>query len=110
MSEQRLYRVPALFWLDHADRSPCDRPEQIADEVCIQNRIALIMANDEQIECLRSDAAFYAGDNVDDCKSIQRSARATLDAIAVGKHDRGCLKRSFKHAMCDCSKATGRGL
>lgn len=80
--EQRLYRVPALFWLDHADRSPCDRPEQMAEEVCIQSRLALIMANAEQLECLRSDAEFYAGDNVDDCRSIQRSARATLAAIA----------------------------
>lgn len=81
-SEQRLYKVPALFWLDHADRCPCDRPEQMADEISIQNRIAFVMANAEQLECLRSDAAFYAGDNVDDCRSIQRSARATLAAIA----------------------------
>jgi hypothetical protein len=83
MSEQRLYRVPALFWLDHSDRCPCDRPEQMAEEISIQSRVAFIMANDEQIECLRSDAEFYAGDNVDDCKSIQRSARATLKALST---------------------------
>jgi hypothetical protein len=80
--EPKVYRVPALFWLDHEDRSPCDRPEQMAELMTIQNRVAFIMANAEQLECLRSDAAFYAGDNVDDCRSIQRSARATLAAIA----------------------------
>jgi hypothetical protein len=87
MSEQRVYKVPALFWLDHEDRSPCDRPEQMAELQSIQGRVAYIMANAEQLECLRSDAEFYAGDNVDDCKSIQRSARATLEALAKAKNE-----------------------
>jgi hypothetical protein len=82
LDEQRLYKVPALFWLDHEDRSPCNRPEEMAELQSIQNRVAYILANAVQLECLRSDAEFYAGDNVDDCKSIQRSARATLAAIA----------------------------
>lgn len=86
-NEQRLYRVPLLFWLDHADRSPCDRPEQMAEEISVQSRVAFIMANDEQIECLRSDAAFYCDRwGPDECpSSIKRSARATLEAIAKQK-------------------------
>jgi hypothetical protein len=85
MSGQRLYKVPALFWLDHEERNPCDRPEQMAELAGIHGRIAHVMANAEQLECLRSDAAFYAGGNVDDCASLVRSAKATLDAIAKAK-------------------------
>ena len=84
-TEQRLYKVPALFWLDHEDRSPCDRPEQMAELQSIQSRIAFIFANDEQIECLRSDAAFYADGNVDDVPGLIRSAKATLVAIAKAR-------------------------
>jgi hypothetical protein len=79
--EQRLYRLPALFFLDHEDRSPCDRPEQMAELMSIHNRIAFVMANDEQLENLRSDAEFYAEGNVDGCLSLVRSAKATLEAI-----------------------------
>ena len=79
---RRTYIVPALFWLDHEDRSPCDRPEQMAELNYIQHRRAFIFATDEQIECLRSDATFYADGNVDDCPSLIRSAKATLVAIA----------------------------
>jgi hypothetical protein len=79
--QPRLYRVPALFWLDYSDRCPCDVPEQMAEEVCIQGHTASIMADADQIECLRSDAAFYAEGNVDGCASLVRSAKATLAAI-----------------------------
>lgn len=37
----------------------------------------------EQLEVLRSDAAFYAEGNVDDCPALVRSARATL--VALGR-------------------------
>ena len=81
-NEQRLYKLPALFFLDHEDRSPCDSPEQMAELSSIQGRIAYVMANDVQIENLRADAAFYAEGNVDGCAGLVRSAKATLEAIA----------------------------
>lgn len=79
--EQRLYRVPALFWLDHEERQPCDRPEQIAELQSIQGRTAFVMANAEQVACLRGDAEFYAQGNVDGCPGLVRSARATLEVL-----------------------------
>jgi hypothetical protein len=83
-TEQLFYRIPLTFWLDHSERYPCDHPGQLAEEVHLNSKFAVIRANAEQLECLRSDAEFYSKDNVDDCKSIQRSARATLIAIAKG--------------------------
>ena len=84
----RTYRVPAKFWHDHDERSPCDRPEQMATLISTAGRSQVaIQANAEQLECLRSDAAFYAEGNVDDCASLVRSAKATLEAIARGPVD-----------------------
>ena len=77
--------LPALFFLDHEERSPCDRPEQMAGLSSVQGRIAYVMANDEQLENLRADAAFYAEGNVDGCAGLVRSAKATLEAIAKQK-------------------------
>jgi hypothetical protein len=80
--QQHLYRVPAFFFLDHEERQPCDRAEQMAILQSVKNEIAVILANAEQLENLRSDAEFYAQGNVDGCPSLVRSARATLKAIA----------------------------
>jgi hypothetical protein len=78
----RLYRVPADFWYDYADRSPVDRPDQMAEFIRPCGRSVYIVATAEQIECLRADAAWYADGNVDECARLVRSARATLSAIA----------------------------
>lgn len=79
----RRFYVPASFWDDHSDRCPCDDPEaDMAQELSRAGRRVLIEGSEKQIETLRADAAFYAGDNVDDCRSLQRSAQATLEAIA----------------------------
>lgn len=79
--EPGYYLVPALFWLDHEERNPCDKPEQMAKLLSIQNRQAHIAATPEQLETLRSDAAFYAEGNVDGVPHLVRSAKATLAAI-----------------------------
>lgn len=79
--EPGYYLVPALFWLDHEERQPCDKPEQMAVLLSIQNRQAHIAATPEQLENLRSDAQFYAEGNVDGCASLVRSAKATLAAL-----------------------------
>mgnify|MGYP000668049948 FL=1 len=52
----------------------------------MQGRLAHVMANDEQLENLRADAAFYAEGNVDGCPALVRSAKATLEAIARQVH------------------------
>lgn len=86
-----LIDVPAMFWNDHAERCPSDKGQEgICREVQEMGRRVRIVGTPEQIEALRSDAAFYAGDNVDDCPGLQRSARATLEAIAKvmeGRHE-----------------------
>lgn len=75
--------VPAMFWDDHSERAPCDGdPETaMAREVRRAGRRVLIEGDAQQLECLRSDAAFYAGGNVDDCAGLVRSAAATLRAL-----------------------------
>jgi hypothetical protein len=82
---RRLY-VPALFWADHSERCPCDGdPDKaMARELRQAGRRALIEGTPEQIECLRSDAAFYCDPAGPDeaPANIVRSARATLAAIA----------------------------
>ena len=76
--------VPASFWNDHSERCPCDDPEsEMATEVREAGRRVLIEATPKQLEILRSDAAFYAEGNVDDCAALVRSAKATLAAIAA---------------------------
>jgi hypothetical protein len=81
-AEQRLYRIPALFWFDHSERCPCDSEDQMAELVSVQGRVAFVMANAVQIETLRSDAAFYAEGNADGVQHLVRSAKATLESIA----------------------------
>ena len=74
--------VPATFWNDHAERNPCDPGQTIATEVREAGRRVCIEADISQIEVLRNDAAFYAEGNVDGCRGLILSARATLAAIA----------------------------
>ena len=76
--------VPAKFWDDHCDRCPCDGDPSIAmaQEVSRSGNRVTITGTPSQIEVLRSDAAFYADGNVDDCASLVRSAAATLKALA----------------------------
>lgn len=77
--------VPAMFWNDHAERCPSDDGEKgICTEIREAGRRVLIVGTPEQIECLRSDAAFYCDrDGPDECPpGLVRSARATLAAIA----------------------------
>lgn len=82
MSNQLRLWVPSYFWNDHADRCPSDDGE---DGMCIEVRSAgnrtLLAGTPKQIETLRSDAAFYAAGNVDDCPQLIRSAKSTLAAI-----------------------------
>lgn len=78
--------IPLTFWLDHADRCPCDDPETgMCTEVRTAGSRALIEGTAAQIEVLRSDAEFYAQGNVDDCPAVVRSAKLTLLAIEAAK-------------------------
>jgi hypothetical protein len=81
VNEQRLYKLPAMFVLDHEERRPCDQPEQMAVLQEVRGCVAHVLANEQQLENLRGDAEFYAQGNVDDCQSLVRSAKATLAAI-----------------------------
>jgi len=78
--------VPSTFWDDHYDRSPCDGDPatDMAQEVRRSGNRVLIEGNKQQIECLRSDAAFYCDRNgPDECPPrLKRSAAATLRALA----------------------------
>jgi len=82
---QQQYKVPALFWDDHADRCPCDGDPEIAmaSEVTRSGSRVTILGNESQIECLRSDAAFYADKwGPDEAPAnLKRSAIATLKAL-----------------------------
>lgn len=79
------YWVPATFWDDHYDRSPCDGDPEIemAREVRRAGNRVMIEGDESQIECLRSDAAFYCDrDGPDECPpGLKRSAAATLRAL-----------------------------
>ena len=84
MSIQRAQHVwvAAKFWDDHCDRCPSDDGEEgICHESQRSGRRVLVEGDARQIETLRSDAAFYAEGNVDDCAQLVRSAQATLLAI-----------------------------
>lgn len=77
------YWVPATFWDDHADRCPSDTGEAgICVEVRRSGRRVLVSGTFEQVDCLKSDAMFYAEGNADDCANIIRSAKRTLSALA----------------------------
>jgi len=75
--------VPAKFWDDHCERCPCDGDPESAmcREVRRSGARVFLHGNAAQIECLRSDAEFYAEGNVDDCGPIVASAKRTLEAI-----------------------------
>lgn len=83
------YHVPARFWDDHVDRAPCDGdPEPaMAREVCRSGSRVLIEGNEEQIECLRSDAKFYSDRwGPDECPpGLKASAKATVKALEPAK-------------------------
>lgn len=77
--------VPSRFWDDHAERCPSDDGEAgLCTEVRSSGRRTQIEGTPAQVECLRSDAAFYCDRwGPDECPpGLKRSARATLDAIA----------------------------
>lgn len=79
--------VPAYFWDDHCDRCPCDGDPEVAmaREIRRAGRRVLIDGNETQVECLRSDAAFYCdAHGPDECPlGLKRSAAATLKALAA---------------------------
>lgn len=83
------FYVPSTFWDDHADRCPCDGDPEVAmaSELARKGARVLIAGSPAQIECLRSDAAYYCDrSGPDECPpQIKRSAKATLDAIAKAK-------------------------
>jgi hypothetical protein len=84
--------VPAKFWDDHSDRCPADNPEtDMCDEVRRAGARVLVRGTAKQVECLRSDAAFYCDrDGPDECPpGLVRSAKATLDAIKRALQVRG---------------------
>lgn len=74
--------VPALFWDDHSERCPTDDPGAMCSEEKRAGRRVLVSGDARQFETLRSDAAFYAERNVDDCDHLVRSAARTLRALA----------------------------
>lgn len=79
------FKVPAKFWDDHTERSPCDGdPETaMAKELSRSGNRVLIEGNLQQIECLRSDAEFYCDRwGPDECPpGLKASAAATLRAL-----------------------------
>jgi hypothetical protein len=82
------FKVPTLFWQDHADRKPCDGDPDVemARVVHVGRRYTVIEGTPAQIETLRADAAFYChpdGPGSDDpaYRGLRASAAATLRAI-----------------------------
>lgn len=77
--------IGSRFWDDHCDRCPCDGDPELAmaNEVSRSGTRVVIEGSPEQIECLRSDAAFYCDRwGPDECPpGLQRSAKAVLAAI-----------------------------
>lgn len=87
-TERKQLWVPAMFWADHADRSPCDNADtDMAVEVRESGNRVLIEGDARQIETLRSDAAFYCHPSGPDeaPAGLVRSAAATLKAIKKSK-------------------------
>src|SRR5690606_13583707 len=82
-----LVAVPALFWMDHADRSPLDEGQALAVPAGRRGSQVLLRADDPGLAILKADAAFYAdADSMDDCpRSIRESARRTLRALDSSK-------------------------
>lgn len=83
--------VPAKFWDDHSDRCPCDGdPElEMATEIRRSGNRVLIEGSAQQIEVLRSDAAFYADRwGPDELPlGLKRSAIATVKALVKEASD-----------------------
>lgn len=86
------YTIPTLFWDDHRDRCPVDGDpetarERMATEIRrgVYGRVVLIEGTPEQIEVLRSDAAFYADkDGPDLCPpDLRLAARRTLEKLEL---------------------------
>ena len=84
--EVKQFKVPAKFWDDHCDRLPCDGDPYLAmaTEVSRAGARVLIEGNEAQIECLRSDAAYYCHKwGPDECPPcLKQSAAATVKALA----------------------------
>lgn len=77
--------VPATFWDDHAARWPIDDGESMAIEVSRAGVRVTIKGSAAEIEVLRRDAEYYAGDNMDECpRHLRESARRTLAALSGG--------------------------
>lgn len=78
MSKKYQLLVAATFWDDHCDRCPCDKGDQgLATEIKREGARVRIEGTREQIQCLYSDADFYAGEDAPDMSPIEivRSAR-----------------------------------
>jgi hypothetical protein len=86
--------VPATFWDDHADRCPSDDGSAglMREDKRRGNRVR-VTGSARQLECLRSDAAFYCGvDGPDECPAnIKRSARRTLEVINQARAENPAL-------------------
>ena len=82
------FKVPAMFWDDHEERGPGDGdPDKaMAREVSRAGRRVLIEGTAAQIECLRSDAKFYADPWGPDelPPGLKASAKATVKALTKG--------------------------
>ena len=84
----RRYRVPPVFWADHAERFE-DCPDQVAKELYVGRNFAIIDATPEQLQFLRDDAVYYAdpngpcADNMDEpfYRTLKRSAESTVRSI-----------------------------
>lgn len=76
--------VPAAFWDDHVDRRPIDDGESMANEISRAGTRVTIEGSAAEIEVLRRDAEYYAGDNMDECpRHLRESARRTLAALSA---------------------------
>lgn len=71
--------IPATYWDDYSERCPVDVRDQLAIEVRRAANRVTIQANDVQLKCLKSDAAFYAEGNTDNTPhSVIRGAKRVV--------------------------------
>ena len=77
-------KVPTNFWDDHRDRCPSDDGDSgLATEISRAGTRVTVRGTRAQIECLRSDAAYYADpETMDECpRYLRASASRTLAAV-----------------------------
>lgn len=82
-ADKPIITVPALFWLDHADRAPYDAGQVGPVPIHVTRTRVSFHADDPGLELLMADARFYADpDSMDACpRSIRESARRTVSAL-----------------------------